>query len=316
MSGGAAFDILTKMLPSIESWLAASWADYRRRWLALMTVLALAGLATAAAVLLPLIPAGLAAYFGAASPWVIWGAVFVYALFVGLYLSTWAQAAAMRAASNDEGAGESLRMGWRQTMAFAWVLSLVMLAAGGGFFLLIVPGLIFSVLLFFAPFYQLSGEDAGMGAVELSFARVRPVFGAVLLRLFLAGLIVWIPSWIPIIGWLIAPLWAPFGLVACARLAADLKTLTPEPARPSLGVAVGAMSLVFVAATFAATWGAARGAAALYDSYTSGKLALRPPDAETAQSLLAVLQGQGTEEDAQRSTAYVLSLSSAAAAVP
>lgn len=301
------------MLPSIGDWLSASWADYRRRWVAVMSVLAIGGVATAAAVLLPLIPAGFAAYLGAAPQRLIWGTVFIYGLLVGLYLSTWAQAAAIRAAAFDEGAGASLRMGWRQTPAFAWVLSLAALAVGGGIFLFIVPGLIAGVLLFFAPFYQLSGEDAGMGAVELSFARVKPFFGAVLVRLLLAILIAWIPSWIPYAGWLIGPLWAPFGLVAFARLADDLKTLTPAPERPSLALPVAALSALFVVAGLSTSWMAARGVSALYESYASGKLTLQPPDAETAQSLLAVLQGQGTEDDARRSTAYVLSLSSAAA---
>lgn len=287
------------MLPSITDWLSASWGDYRRRWLPLMTVLAVGGLATAAAVFLPLFPAGLAASLGAGSPWVVWGGASLVSLLAGLYLSTWMQAAAMRAASNDEGAGAALRGGWRQTPAFAGVLSLVMLAAGGGLVLMIVPGLILSVLLFFAPFYQMSGEDHGMGAVELSFARVRPVLGEVSVRLFLAGLI--------------GPLWAPFGLVACARLSDDLKGMAPAPERPRLGAAVGALSFVLIAAMFAVSWTMTRGALALYESYASGRLELKAPDAETAQALLAVLQGQGTDADKKRSATYVLSLSSAAA---
>lgn len=255
------------MLPCKKEWLAASWADYRRRWPALMAVLALGGLATAAAVFLPLIPAGLTAYFGAGSPWVIWGAASLVSLLGGLWLSTWTQAAAIRAAGRDEGPGDALRRGWRQTPAFAAVLSLVTLAAGGGFVLLIVPGLALSVLLFFAPFYQLDGEDLGLGAVELSFARVKPLLGEVSTRLLLAGLIAWMPSRIPYVGWLIGPLWAPFGLTACARLAADLRTLRPAPERPSLGRAVGVLSFILMSALFAASWGATRGALALYESY-------------------------------------------------
>jgi len=304
------------MLPGIGDWLSASFADFKRRWVAIMSVLAIGGLATAAAVLFPLLPVGIAAFLGLAPQWAIWGAYTAYAVIAGLYLATWAQAAAIRASAFDEDAGASLRMGWRQTQAFAWVLSLAALAVAGGVFLLILPGLILGVLLFFAPYYQMSGEEAGLGAVELSFARVKPVFFAVLVRVFLAILIAWLPSWIPYAGWLIGPLWAPFALVAFARLADDLKSLAPAPARPSLGVAVGALSLVFVFSTCAATWIVARGAAALYESYASGKLALQPPDAQTAQSMLAVLQGHGTEEDARRSADYVLSLSSAAAAAP
>ncbi|MEK7234891.1 MAG: hypothetical protein AAB268_13835 [Elusimicrobiota bacterium] len=300
------------MLPGLGEWLAASWADYRRRWLPLMSVLVLGGLATTAAVFLSLLPAGFAAYFAIGSPWVIWGGAAMVALLVGLWLSTWTQAAAIRAASNDDGAGAALRGGWRQTPAFAWALSLVMLAVGGGFVLLIVPGLILSVLLFFAPLYQMADEDQGMGAVELSFARVRPVFGAVCVRLFLTGLIAGLPSWIPYVGWLIGPLWAPFGLVACVRLAQDLKALTPAPARPPLTAAVSALSFVFLVAMFAVSWGAVRGARALYESHASGRLELEAPDAGTAQAMLAVLQGQGTDADKMSSATYVLSLSSAA----
>jgi hypothetical protein len=304
------------MLPSVEDWLSASWADYRRRWLPLMSVLALTGLATAAAVFLPLIPAGLASYAGAGSPWLVWTVASLVSLLAGLWFSAWAQAAAMRSASNDESASASLGAGWKQTAAFAWVLSLVMLAAGGGFVLLILPGLIITALLFFAPYYQMAGEDGGMGAIELSYARVKPQFGAVCGRIALVGTIVWLPSWIPYAGWLIAPLWAPFGLVACARLANDLKELNPAPARPALGGAIAALSMVFVAASFAATWGAARAGTALYESYASGKLALKAPDAETAQALLAMIQGEGTEQDRARSRDYVLSISSGALAAP
>lgn len=287
------------MLPRVEDWLSASWTDYRRRWLPLMAVLAAGGLVTAFAVLLPVLPAAAAAYSGAVSPWPAWGAAFAFSLLAGLWLSTWAQAAAMLAALRDEGAGEALSEGWRRTPAFAWVLSLVLLAAGGGLVLLIVPGLVLGVLLFFAPYYQMSGEESGLGAVELSYARVRPHFGAVAGRLVLAAAIVWIPSLIPWLGWLIGPLWAPFGLVACARLAADLKDLSPAPERPRLAAPVAALSAVLVLATAAAAWGATRAAAAMADAFASGAVTL--PDTETAQSMLAD---------------YVLSLSSAPAGPP
>lgn len=300
------------MLPSVEDWLSASWADYKRRWAPLMGVLAVGFAASLAAMLLPLLVAGLVLYATGGSAWLILGAGWLASTFALLLVSTWAQAAAIRAACVDEPAAASLSEGWRRTPAFAWVLSLVTLAICGGFILVIVPGLIAAALLFFAPFYQMSGEDAGMGAVELSFARVRPYLGAVASRLLLLAVIAWAPSWIPWIGWLVGLVLAPFVIVAVARLADDLKTLTPAPVRPSLGAPVAALSAVLLLATIGVTWAAARTAFALGESYASGKLAL--PDAETAASMRAVLEGTGTEEDAQRSTAYVLSLSSATAA--
>ncbi len=281
-----------------------------------MTALAAGGFATAAAVFLPLVPAGFAAYLGVGSPWAIWGAAAAFSLLAGLWLSTWTQAAAMRAAARDESAGDALRSAWRQTPAFAAVLSLVMLAAGGGFVLLFVPGMILSALLFFAPYYQLDGEAEGLAAVELSYARARPLLGPVSGRLALIGLIAWIPSWIPYVGWLIGPLWAPFGLTACARLADDLKRLSPAPERPRLGAAIGALGLVLVAATFTMSYGAARAAASLYAGFTSGRMELKAPDAGTAQALMSVLQGHGTAEERRQAMSYVVSLSSSAMAAP
>lgn len=303
------------MLPSIPDWLSASWADFRRRWLSLMAVLGLTSVATAVVVLLPVVPAGFAAFAGV-SPWLAWGACGAVSLLAGLYASTWGQAALMRAASLDEPAGESLGAGWRQTPEFALALSLALLAAGGGFFLLIVPGLVLTALLLFAPFYQLSGEERGLAALELSWARARPALGGVCARLILAVLIAFLPSWIPYLGWLVGPLWAPFGLVACARLAGDLKAMSPAPARPRLGAPVAALGAVFVLATAAASYGAARAVLAVSDAYASGRLSPMMPDAMTAQSLLSVLQGQGTDEDRRRSEAFVISLSSAVAAEP
>lgn len=296
------------MLPSVEEWLSASWADYRRRWLPLMTVLSVGGLVTAFAVLLPLAPAALASFSGLVPPWLAWGAAFLVSLLAGLLLSTWAQAAAVLAATRDEGVSESFAEGWRRTPAFAWVLSLAMLAAGGGLVLLVVPGLILGVLLFFAPYYQMSGESSGLAAVELSFARARPHLAAVSGRLVLIAAIVWIPAWIPWVGWLIGPLWAPIGLVACGRLAEDLKALAPAPERPRLGGAVAALSAVLILAACATGWAAARAGAAMSEAFASGAVTL--PDAETAQSMLAVLQGRGTEDDARRSTTFVLTFSS------
>jgi hypothetical protein len=299
------------MLPSVEDWLSASWADYRRRWVPLMTVLAVSLLATAGAALLPFVPAAGAALAGAGSPWTLFGVGWLVAVLAVMVASTWGMAATLRASAFDESVQDCLRTAWRQTPAFAWVTSLAMLAAGGGFFLLIVPGLILGVLLIFAPFYQLAGEESGLAALELSYARARPVLGAAAGRLALIAAVVCLPSWIPWLGWLFAMLWAPFGYVACARLAGDLRALNPTPERPRLGAAVAALAVVFALSAGAAAWAASRAAAAMSEAFASGSLAL--PDAQTAQSMLAVLQGRGDEDDAKRSTTYVLSLSSSPA---
>ncbi|UPT75239.1 MAG: hypothetical protein M0D55_05925 [Elusimicrobiota bacterium] len=301
------------MLPSVEDWLSDSWSDYKRRFWPLAAVLALTSLAAAAGALLPLAPAALAHWLGAASPWLIWGAAFAVSSVAALWLSTWGQAAAMIAASSDRGAMPAMAEGWRRTAAFAWTLSLVLLAACGGLVLFLVPGLVLAALLFFAPFYELEGEETGLAALELSWARVMPRLGAVFGRLVLLAAILWTPSWIPWIGWLLTPLFAPFGIVAAARLAADLRALSPAPERPRLAGPVAALAALLLLAGGAASWGSYLAGQALAKRWASGSLSLAAPDPATAQSLIAVLRGEGTEEDMRRSTAYALSLSSAAA---
>ena len=302
------------MLPSIEDWLSASWADFKRRWGALMVVVGVSGLVTAFGVLLPLVPAGIAQLFGAASPWLIWGGASFAALLIGLWLSTWAQASALRAATGDEGAAEALSFGWKKTWPFMVVFGLATCAIAGGLVLLVLPGVVLAGLLAFAPFYQMDGEAEGMAALELSWARALPRLGAVLVRLLIAWLIVLAPGWLPWIGWLIAPLWAPFGIVAVARLAADLKAAEPSPAKPGgAAPAVWGATALLCLALGAGLYGASRAVALLSAKAASGELAAKAPDEATARALLAVLQGKATPEDNEKALSYAISLSSTGA---
>lgn len=302
------------MLPTVEDWLADSWTDFRRRFWPVMSVLAATGIATLLGVLVPPVPAAVAQFAGFGGAAVLWSAAFLLSLLAGIVLSTWGQAAAMLAAGSDGGTAESLALGWRRAPGFAWVLTLAGVAVAGGLALLVIPGLVLCVLLLPSLYYQLDGEAAGLAALELSWARVKPRFGAVAGRLFALLGLLWAPSMIPYVGWLISPLFAPFGLVAAARLAADLKKAEPEPARPSLAAPVAALGAVLFVVWGAAMYGAVRVGQLLAARYAAGTLSIAPPDPATQASLLAVLQGQGSEEDARRALSYAVSLSSAVAA--
>ncbi len=250
-----------------------------------------AGVATAATLLgafLPLLAAGLAALAGVEF-WTAFGLGGSVALAVGLWLSTWTQAAVLRAALFDEGASEVLSHSWAMTPAFCWVLSLFLLAAGGGFYLLVLPGVLIGVMFFFAPFYQMSGEAEGMRAMELSWARVRPRLGEAGLRLSLAGLLTMVPGWIPYVGWILAPFWAPFGIVASARLARDLRDAAPEVPPPRLAALVAGLSLVFVGGAGVSCWGGLQIYHRLREAVLSGKLFASGLDQETGNELIAVL---------------------------
>jgi hypothetical protein len=288
-------------MPSFADWLKASWADFRRRWAVLLAVAGVGGGATLAAGFIPFIPAALAALFGIGPAWAVWGSAVVVSLTAVLWLSTWAQAALMRAALTDETPRECLALSWSQTGAFAWVLSLALLAVVGGYFLFIIPGLILSVMLFAAPFCQISGEAEGARALGLSWARVRPHFGAVALRLFAATAITAAPGWIPYVGWIVMLFWAPFSIIAMARLDKDLRAAEPEATAPGwMGAAISGLFAVVAIGTVAASFVALRVVtAAVRDFNRPGGLASRVRP-ETTQALMSAFAGQAGDDEKRK----------------
>jgi hypothetical protein len=207
-------------MPPFEDWLRASWDDFRRRWVRLLTVIGVGGAATLAAAALPLFPALILAVLRIGPLWLDLTLGSLAALSAALWLSTWAQAAAVRAAVFDEPAGESLSRGWAQTAAFGWVITLSCLAVAGAACLLVLPGVAALLLLFFAPYYEIAGEASGADALGLSWARAAAHPGPAVLRLLAAFLISWAPSQIPYVGWIIAMFWAPFGMLGWPRTCA------------------------------------------------------------------------------------------------
>ena len=290
-------------MPSFSDWLRGSWADYRRRWGVLLGVAGVTGAAALAGGFAAFLPAALATMAGVGPAWAVWGLASLLSILTVLWLSSWAQAAVTLAAMTEDKAADCLSLSWRRTGPFAWVLTLTLLAVAGGYFLLIVPGMILSVLLFFAAFYQVAGEAEGVEALALSWGRVRPRFGLVCARVAAAGVLAAAPGWIPYVGWLIAMFWTPFGIVALARLARDLREAEPAPRAPArLGAAVAALSVVFVAGTALLAVAAARAAAEAMRTFNDpGGLASRVKP-ETMQKLMDSFTGQGTEE--QKNQAY------------
>ncbi|MDE2142472.1 MAG: hypothetical protein KGJ84_08690, partial [Elusimicrobia bacterium] len=219
-------------MPSFSDWLKASWADYRRRGAVLLAVAGTGGAVALVAGFVPFLPAALLSAAGAGPAWAAWGLASLAAISAVLWFTTWAQAAATRAAMTEDKAGACLSLAWKQNAEFGWVLTLSLLAVAGGYCLFLIPGVLLSMLLFFSGFYQIDGEADGLEALELSWGRVRPRLGAVSLRVLAAGAIAAAPGWIPYVGWVIAMFWTPFGLMALARLARDLRAADPDPVRP------------------------------------------------------------------------------------
>jgi hypothetical protein len=290
-------------MPSFSDWLKGSWDDFRRRWAVLLAVVGIGGAAAMAAAFLPLVPAALLSAFGVGPAWAVWGTASLVSVLIVLWMTTWAQASLTRAALTEEPAGACLSWGWAHAGAFGWVLTLALVAAGGGYFLLLLPGLALSVLLFFGGFIQVSGEADGLRALQLSWGRVRPRFGLVSGRILAASVLTAAPGWTPWIGWILMMFWAPFGMAALARLARDLRAADPAPAVPErLGAATAGLAAVFVVGLALSGALAVRAAVGAVRSFNQpGGLAerVRP---ETAQALLDALSGQAS--DAQKKKAY------------
>lgn len=304
-------------MPSFADWLKASWGDFRRRWAILLAVAGAGGAATLAAGFVPFIPAALATAFGVGPAWAVWGTASVVSLSAVLWLSTWAQAALMRAAMTDETARECLSLAWSQTSAFAWVLSLALLAVVGGYFLFIIPGLILSVMLFAAPFCQISGEAQGGRALGMSWARVKPRFWTVALRLLAATAITAAPGWVPYVGWIVMMFWAPFSFIAMARLDKDLRAAEPDAAAPTwMGTAIAGLTAVVLIGTVVASFVAVRVVtAAVRDFNAPGGLASRIHP-ETVQAVVDSYTSQASDEQKNKALSDLLTELKTPAAAP
>ena len=306
-------------MPSFSDWLKASWGDFRRRWPVLLAVAGAGGSAMLVAGLLPFIPAALATLSGVGPAWAVWGAAALVSILAVSWLSAWAQAAILRAALTGDSTGECLSRAWDQTSAFAWVLTLVLLAVAGGYVLFIVPGLVLSTLFFAAPISLILGEARGVRALGLSWARVKPRFGLVAFRLFAATAITAAPGYVPYVGWIAAMFWAPFSFIAVARLELDLRAADPAAVPPDwMGRAVAGLSAVALAGCVAFSVLAARVSFAAIRRFNrpDGLSSLVRP--ETAQALLNAYAGGASDEQKKKAISDLLAelRSSAASGAP
>lgn len=254
-------------MTSVDDWLRRSWERFARRW---WEILGASGVAAAVTLLASALPLGLAAYLAGLrlwSPLTVWGAAVFVSFAAALWLSTWSQAAGIVASASEGDIGSCLRRSWELTAAFAWSLSLVLLAVGGASFLLLLPGLWLAPLLFLAPFITLMEGTPGLAALETSWRRCSGRWSAVAGRLALACFIPLAVGLIPIVGWLAGVVAGPYSLAMLTVLAEELRDTDPGPAAPapSLALPVAALAVVFLAGTAVSVKAALLAVASLKD---------------------------------------------------
>jgi predicted Zn finger-like uncharacterized protein len=145
--------------------------------------------------------------------------------------------AGMIVASVDATAGirQSLAQGWQRFWSFGWLFFLLAFIVTGGFFLLVIPALLFMTWFLFAQYILVDEGERGMAALLKSREYVRGYFWGVLLRLLVLWVAVFFLSlllgWIPLVGSLFQLLLLPFTLLYQFMVFQDIRQARSEQLR-------------------------------------------------------------------------------------
>lgn len=136
----------------------------------------------------------------------------------------WGLAALVFAVADESlGIRAALEKGWSRVWAFAWVFTLTGFIVTGGFLLLIIPGIIFSVWFFLSQFVLAAEDERGMRALLKSKAYMRGRFFEVFLRLFVVWVVSMIVGMVPLLGAVLSLLFVPFMMIYSWLIYADLR---------------------------------------------------------------------------------------------
>jgi Flp pilus assembly protein TadD len=124
-----------------------------------------------------------------------------------------------------------------------WLGALTGLIVTGAYLLLVIPGVIFTVWFFFAPFVFIEEDVRGMNALLKSKEYVRGRWFGVCVRLIAIWLILALISSIPIAGQVLALFLIPFGFIYTFLMYKDLKALRGDTAfQPAKRAKIGVLA--------------------------------------------------------------------------
>ena len=165
-------------LPSAGDLLKESWHIFLSRW---KTLVSLALIAFLPPLLINLIVWGLSFFYPQAG--LIFLALISPLLLLSILFSSWGTLSLIYAISNSNlGFKESLKRGWHKIISYWWVMFLGGLIITGGYMLLIIPGVIFSVWFSLAAFILIEENITGMNALLKSKKYVEGYWGSVFWR--------------------------------------------------------------------------------------------------------------------------------------
>ena len=236
-------------LSSIGELLRKAWEIYRARMWTLIPV-GLGAVFLPALVLVPLFAIWFLASNTGFQP-----IIMVVNILVGvaatIWLSNWGVSAFLTAVvDQNTGFKDAFTKARPIVLAHIWLGMLTGLIVAGGYFLLFIPGIIFSVWFFFAPFVFIEEDVRGMDALMKSKAYVSGNWVPVCIRLIAIWLLSVLVSLIPYVGQLLALFLIPLCFVYTYLVYQDLKgskgSITVEPSKKEKMrlVAVSAFGLV------------------------------------------------------------------------
>ncbi len=170
--------------------------------------------------------------------------------------ASWATVA-MLCAIADPGLGirAALASGWQRVWSFIWVYLLVSFMVAGGYALLLIPGVVFSVWFYFGHYVVAIEPERGMAALLKSKNYVRGHFWPVLGRgaaLVAAFMVITLLLGLIPAGQLLATLLMPFMFIYFFLIYRDLKALknsedvTPAAGEKTMWLSVGTLGNVLL----------------------------------------------------------------------
>ena len=212
---------VTHELTDIGELFQESWTLFKRRFLILIGLCLLGIVAFIAPVLLS---AGLVSM--TTSGGVTFVAIITVGVLVGILCGIWCFGGFLCAVVDDglnlKGA---LARGQGMILPLAWVSLLSGFIICGGYMLLIIPGIIFSVWFVFAQFVLVEDDVRGMSALLKSTEYLRGQWFSVALRLLLIWAVSGIVSVIPLVGPFLSLAFFPYVIIFHYLIFRDLRQL-------------------------------------------------------------------------------------------
>ena len=216
----------------IEWLFGTTWDIYKRRWLLLLGVIFGGSLAAIACMgilggiwyaLALLVPFPTVVKIALAGIGVIAGVVIATALW------GWCLGAMFEAAADEQvGFMLAFDLARRKLWAYVWLLSLIAYMIMGGYILLLIPGIIFIVWFWYAPYVLALEGTGGMTAMVRSREYVRGQWWSTFLRLLLLMLCQLGLNIIPIAGPVLGLAFMPFTMIYAGQAYRNGKRAHPD----------------------------------------------------------------------------------------